>query len=102
MLSISDPITLGSDAEQYYLDKAKEAYYTDGKLGQWFGGAAKALELSDAVQPHTFHEPFKGFSPAGTKELVKSAAAAPLGDQIGGAPPQRDLVDPAAELVAGE
>jgi hypothetical protein len=41
MLSISDPITLGSDAEQYYLDKAKEAYYTDGKVGQWFGGAER-------------------------------------------------------------
>ena len=75
MLSISDPITLGSDAEQYYLDKAKEAYYTDGKVGQWFGGAAKALELSDAVQPQAFHNLLRGFSPDGTKELVKNAGA---------------------------
>src|ERR1017187_1759375 len=75
MLSISDPITLGSDAEQYYLDKAKEAYYTDGKVGQWFGGAAKALELTDAVQPQAFHNLLRGFSPDGTKELVKNAGA---------------------------
>src|ERR1017187_10501939 len=75
MLSISDPITLGSDAEQYYLDKAKEAYYTDGKAGQSFGGAAKALELSDTVQPQAFHNLLRGFSPDGTKGLVKNAGA---------------------------
>ena len=40
MLSISDPIKSANGAVDYYMNKSVEAYYTEGKVGRFFGGAA--------------------------------------------------------------
>ena len=73
MLSISDPITSAAGAVDYYSNKALEAYYTEGKLGRWFGGAAEFLQLPESVNPETFHSLLMGFSPDGNRALVKNA-----------------------------
>src|ERR1017187_3396392 len=73
MLSISDPITSAAGAVDYYTNKALEAYYTEGKVGRWFGGAAEFLQLPESVTPETFHSLLMGFSPDGNRALVKNA-----------------------------
>ena len=75
MLSISDPIKSANGAVDYYTNKSVEAYYTEDKVGRFFGGAVASLGLPETVNPETFHSLLMGFSTDGSRELVKNAGA---------------------------
>jgi conjugative relaxase-like TrwC/TraI family protein len=61
--------------EVYYSSLATEDYYLDGgePPGVWLGSGAEALGLSGKVDHEEFHHLFQGYSPDGTKALVKNA-----------------------------
>ena len=62
--------------EQYYTSLAREDYYTSSgePEGVWFGAAARALELSGAVQKADLSSLIYGFSPCG-RMLVRNAGS---------------------------
>ena len=74
MLSISKAIKAGGG--EYYLSLAgSDDYYLKGTEppGFWLGTGAAALGLSGEVQPDSFRNLLKGFSPDGERKLVKNA-----------------------------
>ena len=77
MLSISMPIRTVQAAE-YYLELAREDYYTQGgePPGKWLGEGAKALALNGRVQDDVLRNLLAGFSPNGKSELVQNAGSA--------------------------
>ena len=77
MLSISMPIRTVQAAE-YYLELAREDYYTQGgePPGKWLGEGAQALALNGRVQDDALRNLLAGFSPNGKSELVQNAGSA--------------------------
>jgi Ti-type conjugative transfer relaxase TraA len=73
MLSISQPIK-GSGHSDYYMDLAREDYYTGGgePPGQWQGQGAEALGLTGKVEAEHLKGLFEGYSPDG-EALVQNA-----------------------------
>lgn len=73
MLSISQPIK-GSGHSDYYMDLAREDYYTGGgePPGQWQGQGAEALGLTGKVEADHLKGLFEGYSPDG-EALVQNA-----------------------------
>lgn len=73
MLSISLPIK-GSGHSDYYLDLAREDYYTGGgePPGQWHGKGAEALSLTGKVEADHLRSLFEGYGPGG-QSLVQNA-----------------------------
>lgn len=73
MLSISAPIK-GAGHADYYLDLAREDYYTEGgePPGQWYGKGAEALGLTGKVERENLRSLFEGYGPDG-QALVQNA-----------------------------
>ena len=71
MLSIS---AMKADQIWYYINLAKEDYYTKGNEapGFWLGGGAEKLGLHGTVDPDALYALYQGFSPDG-RPLVKNA-----------------------------
>lgn len=65
----------GAGAAQYYLNLARDDYYTQGgePSGQWVGQGATDLGLTGAVAEADLHQVLSGFDPTGAKPLVQGA-----------------------------
>jgi Ti-type conjugative transfer relaxase TraA len=76
MLSISAPIK-GAGHADYYLELAREDYYTEGgePPGQWHGRGAEALGLTGKVEREDLRSLFEGYGPNG-QALVQNAGEA--------------------------
>ena len=74
MLSISPPAS-GAGKGNYYLNLAREDYYTGGgePPGQWFGRGAEDLGLAGTVNATELHNLMEGFDPSGQNALVQNA-----------------------------
>ncbi len=64
---------LSAGRRDYYLDLAREDYYTKGgePLGNWTGEGSKHLGLEGTVERDAFCNLFRGYSPDGSIPLVK-------------------------------
>jgi Ti-type conjugative transfer relaxase TraA len=73
MLSISLPIK-GAGHSNYYLDLAREDYYTNGgePPGQWYGQGAEVLGFMGKVEADHLRSLFEGYGPDG-RPLVQNA-----------------------------
>lgn len=76
MLSISPPIA-GTGQGEYYLNLAREDYYTNGgeRPGRWWGKSASALDLNGEVNAARLKNLMYGFAPDGKRPLVQNAGA---------------------------
>jgi conjugative relaxase-like TrwC/TraI family protein len=74
MLSISGPMS-GAGSGNYYLELAKEDYYTAGgePPGAWMGKGASTLGLKGEVKRDALRGLLLGFSPDRTERLVQNA-----------------------------
>jgi Ti-type conjugative transfer relaxase TraA len=74
MLSISPPMK-GAGRGDYYLELAKEDYYTKGgePPGTWQGEGAKLLGLKGQVKEKNLRKILDGFNPKRGKKLVQNA-----------------------------
>lgn len=71
MLSISPPAR-GAGQGNYYLNLAREDYYTGGgePPGQWFGRGAEDLGLAGTVNATELHNLMEGFDLSGQNALA--------------------------------
>jgi len=74
MLSIG---LVSTGQESYYLDLAREDYYTESgePEGQWLGGAVPEFGLTGPVRKHQLSRLLQGFAPTGAP-LVRNAGSA--------------------------
>jgi len=74
VLSISPPLT-GAGQGDYYLELAREDYYTKGgePPGHWHGKGAKALGQKGQVTPDDLRSYLDGYSPDSKAALVQNA-----------------------------
>ena len=74
MLSISPPAR-GAGKGDYYLQLAREDYYTGGgePQGQWHGEGAQLLGLQGSVEAEELRNLMRGYDPTGGKALVQNA-----------------------------
>ena len=74
MLSISPPLT-GAGQGDYYLELAREDYYTKGgePPGHWHGQGAKALGQKGQVTPDDLRSYLDGYSPSSKAAYVQNA-----------------------------
>ena len=74
MLSIG---FVSMNQERYYTELSREDYYTEGgePEGVWFGDGASQLGLHGTVDKDELSQLFRGFSPDGTRKLVRNAGS---------------------------